>query len=206
MIMTPSSTETPVITNLRNHVLLATAELNGTFFERAVIYIANQGDDGAMGFVINQPLPRVNFTDIARSMGIEELLASGRNNPITTKSLPIIYRGGPVENTRGFVLHTPEYHLDATIKLTPDIALSAQSDIVTDMARGNGPRHANFCLGYAGWTPGQLETELHSNSWLVAPATPELLFKVPPADRYNAATSLLGLSPLNFSTQTMGLA
>lgn len=206
MIMTPSSTETPVITNLRNHVLLATAELNGTFFERAVIYIANQGDDGAMGFVINQPLPRVNFTDIARSMGIEELLASGRNNPITTKSLPIIYRGGPVENTRGFVLHTPEYHLDATIKLTPDIALSAQSDIVTDMARGNGPRHANFCLGYAGWTPGQLETELHSNSWLVAPATPELLFKVPPAERYNAATSLLGLSPLNFSTQTMGLA
>lgn len=195
-----------VITNLRNHVLVATAELNGTFFERAVIYIANQGEDGAMGFVINQPLPRVNFTDIARSMGIEEILAAGRSNPITTKSLPIIYRGGPVENTRGFVLHSPEYHLDATINLTNEVALSAQSDIVTDMARGNGPRHANFCLGYAGWTPGQLETELHSNSWLVAPATPELLFHTPPAERYNAATENLGLNTLNFSTQTMGLA
>lgn len=197
-----------VITNLRNHLLVATSELNGTFFERAVIYIANQGEDGAMGFVINQPLPRVNFTDIARSMGIEEILKLGRENPITSSKpeLPIIYRGGPVENTRGFVLHTPDYHLAATINLTPQIALSAQSDIVTDMARGNGPRHANFCLGYAGWTPGQLETELHSNSWLVAPATPELLFHVPPAERYNAATANLGLNTLNFSTQTMGLA
>lgn len=196
----------PIITNLRNHLLVATSELNGTFFERAVIYIANQGEDGTMGFVINQPLPRVNFTDIARSMGIEELLQAGRESPITTKSMPIIYRGGPVENTRGFVLHSPEYELDATIRLTPEIALSAQSDIVTDMARGNGPRLANFCLGYAGWTSGQLETELHSNSWLVAPATPELLFKVPPAERYNAATDHLGLNTLNFSTQTMGLA
>lgn len=202
-------TDEPVITNLRNHLLVATSELNGTFFERAVIYIANQGEEGSMGFVINQPLPRVNFTDIARSMGIEEILKAGRENTTTysnRNSMPIIYRGGPVENTRGFVLHSPEYNLDATIRLTPEIALSAQSDIVTDMARGNGPRLASFCLGYAGWTTGQLETELHSNSWLVAPATPDLLFKVPPAERYNAATEILGLNTLNFSTQTMGLA
>lgn len=200
-------TEEPVITNLRNHLLVATSELNGSFFERAVIYIANQGPEGSMGFVINQPLPRVNFTDIARSMGIEEILAAGRDNPISHRpNLPIIYRGGPVENTRGFVLHSPEYHLDATISLTPEVALSAQSDIVTDMARGRGPRHANFCLGYAGWSTGQLERELHSNSWLVTPVTPDLLFHVPPAERYNAATELLGLNTLNFSTQTFGLA
>ena len=160
-----------------------------------------------MGFVINQPLPRVNFTDVARSMGIEDILKVGRDNPIHTKpNLPIIYRGGPVENTRGFVLHTPDYALDATIHLTKDIALSAQSDIVTDMARGHGPSAANFCLGYAGWTTGQLEHELHSNSWLVTPATPDLLFKTPPSERYSAATAMLGLNTLNFSTQTMGLA
>lgn len=199
-------TEEPVITNLRNHLLVATSELNGSFFERAVIYIANQGPEGCMGFVINQPLPRVNFTDIARSMGIEEILAAGRDNPITHRSMPVIYRGGPVENTRGFVLHTPDYILDATIALTPEIALSAQSDIVTDMARGNGPRHANFCLGYAGWSTGQLEQELHSNAWLVTPATTDLLFHIPPAERYNAATDLLGLNTLNFSTQTFGIA
>jgi putative transcriptional regulator len=199
-------TDEPVITNLRNHLLIATSELNGSFFERSVIYIANQGAEGTMGFVINQPLPRVNFTDIARSMGIEEILKHGRDNPITHTTLPVIYRGGPVENTRGFVLHSPEYNLDATIQLTPEIALSAQSDIVTDMARGNGPRLANFCLGYAGWTTGQLENELHSNSWLVTPATPDLLFNIPPAERYNAATDLLGLNTLNFNTQTMGLA
>jgi putative transcriptional regulator len=199
-------TEEGVITNLRNHLLVATAEMNGTFFERAVIYIANQGEEGSMGFVINQPLPRVNFTDIAKSMGIEDILAAGRESPITTRSLPIIYRGGPVENTRGFVLHSPDYNLKSTIDLTSEISLSAQSDIVTDMARGNGPKHANFCLGYAGWNHGQLEHELHSNSWLITPATSDILFHVPPAERYTAATQLLGLNTLNFSSQTIGLA
>lgn len=183
----------PVITNLKNHLLVATAEQNGTFFERAVIYVANQGTDGAMGFVINQPISKLDFDDIARSMGIEEMLQASAYRP-----KPIIFRGGPVENTRGFVLHSPDYRLGSTVDITHDIVLSAQADIVGDIARGHGPRHTNFCLGYAGWTSGQLEDELHSNSWLVVPATPELVFKTPPQQRYAAATDLLGLNALNF--------
>lgn len=190
----------PVITNLRNHLLVATTELNGSFFEHAVIYIANQNDEGAMGFVINQPLPRIKFDDIARSMGIEEMLAANAT------FMPRIFRGGPVENTRGFVLHTPDYHLDSTIALAPEIALSAQADIVGDIARGTGPRHATFCLGYSGWNPGQLETELHSNSWLVVPATTDILFRTAPEDRYQAATHHFGLNALNFSNTTIGQA
>ncbi|MBI1309195.1 MAG: hypothetical protein GC129_05015 [Proteobacteria bacterium] len=184
----------PIITNLKNHLLVATHELNGGFFERAVIYIANQSEeDGAMGFIVNQPMKKVLFADIVRSMGIEEILAASRN--------PIVYRGGPVENTRGFVLHSPEYHLQSTIDLSPSIALSAQADIVTDIARGHGPRSLNFCLGYAGWSPGQLEDELHSNAWLVVPADPELLFNTPPDKRYQEATRKLGLDALNFSDE-----
>lgn len=185
----------PIITNLRNHLLVATAVQNDTFFERAVIYVANQTEDGAMGFVINQPISKLNFEDIARSMGIEEMLQASSEG-----TMPIIFRGGPVENTRGFVLHTPEYHLGTTIDITADVALSAQVDIVSDMARGHGPRHANFCLGYAGWNAGQLEDELHSNAWLVVPATLELVFHIPPQHRYAAATDLLGLTALNFPT------
>jgi len=184
-----------VITNLRNHLLVATAELNGSFFERAVIYLATQNEDGSMGFIINQPMNKVMFTDIARSMGIEDMMDARASEG----AMPIIYRGGPVENTRGFVLHTPDYKLESTLNLSDDIALSAQADIVGDMARGHGPRHANFCLGYAGWDQGQLEREMHSNSWLVVPANRELLFTLPPEQRYDAATSMLGLNALNFS-------
>lgn len=189
----------PLITNLKNHLLVATAELNGSFFERAVIYIANQSEDGAMGFVINQPMKKVGFTDIARSMGIEEMLA-------VTRAEPIVYRGGPVENTRGFVLHSADYRLKNTVDLGPNISLSAQADIVTDIARGHGPRQLNFCLGYAGWGAGQLETELHTNSWLIVPADQHLLFNTPADKRYEAATRKLGVDSLNFSTDVAGLA
>lgn len=188
-----------LITNLKNHLLVATSELNGSFFERAVIYIANQSEDGAMGFVINQPMKKVGFQDIARSMGIEEMLAQ-------TRAEPIVYRGGPVENTRGFVIHSADYRLKNTIDIGPNVALSAQADIVTDIARGHGPRQLNFCLGYAGWGAGQLETELHTNSWLVVPADATLLFQTPAEKRYEEATRRLGLDALNFSAEVTGLA
>ncbi len=195
----------PVITNLKNHLLVATAELNGSFFERAVIYMANQSSEGAMGLVINNPLPEVKFADIAKSMGIEQILAAGVNAVPNSHYNPQVFRGGPVENTRGFVLHSRDYALTNTVQLAEDLALSAQAEIVADMAHGRGPRQVNFCLGYAGWSAGQLEAELHSNSWLVVPASNDLLFKVPPQDRYMAATAQLGLTALNFPT-TIGLA
>lgn len=194
-----------IITNLKNHLLVATGELNGSFFERSVIYIANQGDDGSMGFVINQPMNKIGFNDILKSMGIEEMLASGRNGIIAGR-MPPVFRGGPVENNRGFVLHSGEYHLTSTIDIAPDIALSAQSEIVEDIARGQGPRRLNFCLGYAGWRKGQLEDELHGNAWLVVPADDALLFEVPPEERYQAATRKLGLHALNFTTEAVGRA
>lgn len=194
-----NGTKNLAITNLKNHLLVATSELNGGFFERTVIYMANQSAEGAMGLVINQPMKKILFADITRSMGIEEMLLQGR-------SQPIIYRGGPVENTRGFVLHTPDYSLKNTIQLSSEVALSAQADIVSDIARGQGPRNLNFCLGYAGWNPGQLEDELHTNSWLVVPADKGLLFDIPAESRYEAATRKLGLDNLNFSSEIVGRA
>jgi putative transcriptional regulator len=196
------------ITNLQNHLLVATAALNGTFFERAVVYMAHQAAEGAMGFVINQPLPSVQFDDILKSMGIEDLLMHGRENPGSPPSLitlPTVFRGGPVELNRGFVLHSPDYRMDSSIPLAPNVNLSAQVDIVGDIARGKGPRKTNFCLGYSGWSPGQLEAELHTNSWLIVPATEDILFNTPPEFRYDAANTLLGLNVLNFPGE-IGLA
>lgn len=196
--------QTPkAINNLRNHLLVATRALNGTFFERAVIYMVNQGPEGAMGFVINQPLPTVRFEDIARSIGIESMLLA--NQDARPFAMPQVLRGGPVENNRGFVLHSPDYQLKSSIFLSPQVRLSAQTDIVTDIAKGTGPQQATFCLGYAGWGPGQLEAELHTDSWLVLPAQTDILFQTPATDRYAHANHMLGLNALNFSAQ-VGLA
>ena len=127
------------------------------------------------------------------------MLAQGREQPI-------VYKGGPVESTRGFVIHSTDYALNASVKINGDFTLSAQADIVADIAKGHGPRQMNFCLGYAGWAPGQLEKELLGNEWLVVPATRELVFEVPAANRYTAATRVLGLTDLNFPTGVVGQA
>ena len=188
-----------IITTLPNTFLVATASHNNTMFERAVIYLVNHGPEGAMGLTINQPHQGIAFPHIMQSMGIEEMLAASAQQPI-------ILKGGPVEHHRGFVLHTADYSLSSTLQLGSNIALSASADIVTDIARGHGPKALNFCLGYAGWGPGQLEEELHENDWLVVPADAKLLFHTPANLRYAAATQKLGLDALNFPDSPIGLA
>jgi putative transcriptional regulator len=184
---------------LRGQLLVATSELNGSVFERAVIYIVSHTQEGAMGVVVNKPMEKIFFKDIAASMGIEEVLAASR-------ARDIIFRGGPVDDNRGFVLHSADYALPSTITVGEGIALSATADIVNDIARGVGPGRMNFCLGYAGWAPGQLEDELHGNSWLLVPGNAQLVFDTPAVGRYAAATRALGLNALNFSSDVVGMA
>ncbi len=187
------------VTNLQHYLLVATSALNDTGFERTVIFVAHHGAEGGMGFVINQPMPKLEFADVARSMGIEEILAQGRQQPI-------LYKGGPVEATRGFVLHSTDYSLKSSVRISGDFSLSAQADIVSDIAKGAGPRQLNFCLGYAGWQAGQMEQEIVQNDWLILPATRELVFEVPAHQRYTYATRALGLNPLNFHSEIIGRA
>ena len=192
-----------IITNLRNHFLVATAQLNESYFERSLIYVCSHSDEGAMGVVINQPMKNISFNDVVKSMGIEDLMAHGRQNLLAP---PTIFRGGPVENNRGFVLHSTDYKLKNSIDVGPEIRLSATSDIVTDMVKGVGPGRVNFCLGYAGWDEGQLEDEIAENSWLVLPASADLMFDVPVTDRYQTATRRMGLNALNFHDDIYGEA
>lgn len=187
------------LSSLQNQLLIATPSLHNTQFENAVVFVAHHGPDGSMGFMINQPLRQLAFKDVARSMGIEEMMAKGREQPI-------LYKGGPMENTRGFVIHSTDYALKSSVKINADFTLSAQSDIVGDIARGTGPKDLHFCLGYAGWAPGQLEEELKGNDWLLLPATRELVFEAPAESRYQLATQMVGFDPLHFHSEIIGRA
>lgn len=194
-----------LITELKHTFLVATGELNGSAFERAVIYMVSHSSEGAMGFIINQPQEKITFSDITHSMGIEQMMEAKLAETPQPIAAPIIFKGGPVENHRGFVIHGSDYARPSTVHVGPGVGLSTTSDIVTDIARGEGPKNLNFCLGYAGWAPGQLEIELMDNGWLVVPADPAILFNTPAPDRYEAATKRLGLNVLNYSDE-IGLA
>lgn len=193
---TPQSPQ--VITHLQNHFLVATPKLDDTEFEKSVVYVCtHNGAEGAMGMVVNHPLDDVSFDEIADSMGVEELGAG---------TMPIIYNGGPVAEDHGFVIHSDDYVHENTLMVGGHVSLSASADIVMAIAGGRGPHQVNFCLGYAGWEPGQLEEEIAGNSWLVMPATEMVLFNLPPEKRYEACIGGLGLTPLNYNSRIQGAA
>ena len=101
--------------------------------------------------------------------------------------------GGPVETGRGFVLHTPEYGHDGTITVNDEVGLTATIEILKDIAANHGPRRAILALGYAGWGPGQLDSEIQQNAWLNVPADNALLFDTDIASRWEKAIAKIGV-------------
>ena len=176
---------------LEGKLLIAMPGMLDERFAQTVIYICAHSAKGAMGIVINKPIPGLSFCDLMKQLEIE-----------TTRSVadfPVLY-GGPVETGRGFVLHSDDYESpESTLPVSEDISLTATLDILRAMADGKGPRRALVALGYAGWGPGQVETEFQSNGWLHCEADPTLVFGTEPEVKWRAALGRLGIDPLGLS-------
>ena len=106
-----------------------------------------------------------------------------------------VLRGGPVETGRGFVLHSSDYGAqDSTVRIGPDLCLTATLDILRAIAMGTGPARAVLALGYAGWASGQLESEILTNSWLTCPGDSGLIFDADFDHKYDRALGMLGVN------------
>ncbi|MCW5700379.1 MAG: YqgE/AlgH family protein, partial [Rhodospirillales bacterium] len=110
-----------------------------------------------------------------------------------------IHFGGPVETRRGFVLHSSDYVREGTLMVTDGVALTATLDILKSIAEGSGPRQCFLALGYAGWAPGQLDSEIKANGWLTVEADDELLFAPDLDVKWGRAMAKLGINPLLLS-------
>lgn len=174
--------------SLRNHVLIAMPTLSDGFFDRSIIYICAHSAEGAMGIVLNQVMPDVEFSDLTEQLHIP-----------TSPRAPVVHFGGPVETGRGFVLHTTDFERDDTVKLTDTLSITGTIEILRAIASGHGPVRSIFALGYAGWGPGQLEAELQANSWLTVPADDDLIFSSDLPHKWDLALARLGVSPLMLS-------
>jgi len=180
---------------LRDQFLIAMPSLQDSYFGQTVTYICEHNEEGAMGLVINQPL-ELTLNQMLRQLDLEPTAATDQQP---------IFRGGPVQPEHGFVLHSPENGWTGTRRLGGGLALTTSRDILEAIARGEGPEHALIALGYAGWGPGQLESELAENAWLVAPANQGILFTLPPDQRWSAAARLIGID-MNLISQVAGHA
>ena len=165
---------------LAGRLLVATDAMSDTRFARTVIYLVRHDAQGAFGLVINLPAGEVSYERALRPLGLEAPPGSGNVR---------VHSGGPVGERRGFVLHTPDWMGEGTLVLDGHFALTEDPRILLAMARGTGPRRALFCLGHAGWAPGQLDREMTTGAWGVALADERLVFEMDPQQQWIEATS-----------------
>ena len=169
---------------LTGQLLIAMPNMRDPRFARSVIYVCAHNADGAMGLVVNRLVGSVTFPDLLEQLSIE---------PGTACEEIRIHFGGPVESGRGFVLHSGDYRHDSTLQVDEEMALTATVDILSDIAQGRGPRCSLLALGYAGWGPGQLDSEFQANGWLSVAADETLIFDDDLNSKWERAIGKLGI-------------
>lgn len=176
---------------LTGHLLVAMPGMPDERFAKTVIFVCAHSEEGAMGIVINRELSSLTFEEL-----IEQLDLTAGDGSI---DLPV-QAGGPVETGRGFVLHSIDYQHEGTLVVGEEVALTATVDILRAIARGEGPRRRILALGYAGWSPGQLEDEIRANGWLNVLADADLVFDPALDEKWDRAMAKIGVDARMLST------
>jgi putative transcriptional regulator len=177
-------------TSLAGQLLVAMPNMSDPRFSRSVIYVCAHDEEGAIGLVVNKLMGSLTFHELLEQLGIE----IGR----TAEEIRVHF-GGPVERGRGFVLHSSDYVKSGSMQVDETVALTATIDILRDIADGRGPRRSLLALGYAGWGPGQLDSEIQANGWLNVDADENLVFDENLDAKWEQAIGKLGFDPSSLS-------
>lgn len=186
----------PQNSSLAGNLLIATPVVQDSCFARSVIYLCAHNESGAMGIIVNYPVKEIEIDDVLDQLNIS---SAG-----LVPDMPIHF-GGPVEANRGFVVHSADYDSPESIIRQDGIAVTSNINVLEDYAAGHGPAQGMLMLGYAGWAPGQLEAEIEEGSWIMVPASKELVFNANNDTKWNLAVSSLGIDMGHFSS-TVGHA
>lgn len=180
--------------SLKGQLLVAMPLMTDKRFAKSVIYLCAHSDEGAMGLIINHRANHISFPDLLERLGI---IPKGAEDGISADILDReVHVGGPVETSRGFVLHSADYFAsNSTLSIDGGVSLTASIDILKAIAAGEGPDRSILALGYAGWSAGQLESEIQANGWLHCPSDPDLIFDRDLETKYMRALAKIGIDP-----------
>lgn len=179
--------------SLSGRLLIAMPGIDDPRFERAVILLCAHNNDHAMGLALNRPVDGLTVTGLLDRLGVESTIHAPGD---------LVLLGGPVEQERGFVLHTDDYDGSAaSLRVGAGICLTATRDILEAMAdEDRRPRRSLLALGYAGWDAGQLERELQQNVWLTCEPDEALLFGDDHDHKWSQALAKIGVAADRLST------
>lgn len=172
-------------TYLNNQFIIAMPNLADPNFAHTVTYLCQHSEEGALGIVINRSID-MKLDEIFKQMDIKVTSLAAAEAPV--------FAGGPVQQERGFVIHTSGGDWNATMAVSETISLTTSRDVLEAIAAGEGPEQYLVALGYAGWGEGQLEKEIMDNAWLNTPYGKQVLFETPVALRWSAAADQIGIN------------
>jgi putative transcriptional regulator len=153
--------------SLAGQLLIAAPTIGDPRFYHAVILVVRQDNSGAFGIVINRPIEKRSIESLLEATGDQ---ASGIEGSL------LVFAGGPVQPELGFVVHSAEYRRPDTVALGAEVAMTADKQVLRDIGHHKGPKKSLFAFGYAGWGPGQLETEIGRRDWFTTTGDPKLIF------------------------------
>jgi putative transcriptional regulator len=175
---------------LEGKLLVATPVMQDSFFEKAVIYVVAHNENGAMGVVINNTIKDLKYKDIFEQLNISESGMQCHSH---------VRLGGPVEGEKGFVLHSHDYKISGTRVINPEFSVTSSIDVLEAIAKDKGPEKSLIMLGYAGWSAGQLESEIQEDSWMILPADDRLVFGVDDMEKWHEALRALHVDSHRYS-------
>ena len=176
--------------NLTGQIIVSMPSLEDKRFFKTVIYMCAHSSEGSMGIIINKKIDYDLYPDLLEQLGIDK--------PLDNKKLFIRY-GGPIESGRGFVLHSDDLMQKDTLNINKGVALTSTAEFFDDLSNGKGPKNSILALGYAGWGPGQLESEIMENSWISLSVDNNFLFNDEVSGIWAQAYKLVGVNPYNLS-------
>jgi len=184
---------TEVLSTLKDHFLIAMPSLKDPYFKHSVVYICEHDEKGAMGFIINFPV----------KLTLQELLnnVDSINHHPEPPLLNPVFLGGPLELERGFVLHSPIADNSQSTKLNDQLMISNSNAILLTLGTKNEPEKYIVTLGYASWSSGQLEKEMHDNHWITMESQNDIIFSTPVEQRWFESLQRLGINPEQLSAE-----
>ncbi len=171
---------------LTGQLLVAMPAMQDQRFVQSVIFICAHSAEGAMGVVLNRPVKTPGFAQLLQQLGVE---------PAPPKREIRVGSGGPVEDSRGFVLHSADWMSEGSMAVNEQYVLTANLDVLQALAQGGGPSQARLLLGYAGWDEGQLDEEIRQNAWLSVPADEGLVYDAAYLTKWQRALAKLRIDP-----------
>ncbi|MEY2882778.1 MAG: hypothetical protein RL490_502 [Pseudomonadota bacterium] len=177
---------------LSGHLLLSMPGIGDPRFERVVIAMCVHDENGALGIVTNNPVGDLTVRDLMAQLNVD---------PGVTPIDAMVMAGGPVETTRGFVVHSTDWQGQSSIIVGDNWALTSTVDILRDIAAGRGPRRWLSALGYTGWGAGQLDDEMRRHGWQSAPGDADIIFDVQPLERWATAYGRIGIAVARLSAE-----